>query len=64
MIETFNPTVDFIKFISVKTLLRGVTFDVKLVGVNEFERCSRLGKDVPSYIKAGQNFWTYVHDDF
>ena len=55
---------DFIKFISVKTLLRGVTFDVKLVGVNEFERCNRLGKDVPSYIKAGQNFWTYVHDDF
>jgi hypothetical protein len=26
--------VDFIKFISVKTLLRGVRFDVKLFGVN------------------------------
>jgi hypothetical protein len=34
IMSTFNPTVDFIKFISVKTLLRGVKFDVKLFGVN------------------------------
>jgi hypothetical protein len=26
--------VDFVKFISVKTLLKGVTFSVKLIGVN------------------------------
>jgi hypothetical protein len=34
MISNFKSTMNFIKFISVKKLLRGITFDVKLIGVN------------------------------